>query len=154
MIDMQKELQDLVTKNLPEQTAGAMKTYLAKMDGVEKAQVYLEAKVKELKAELETSKDIQYKQGTLLQQHDAITKRESEVAKKELRQEINDLKVVHANEKAELAKELVSLVFRNQTLVKSSWTGGSIPVVTKDQYSGNSIITPGFVDLNTTTTES
>lgn len=151
-MDLSVQLQELISKNLPEQTAGAMKTYLAKMDATEKANAYLEAQVKTLKVELDASKSIQQQQGLLLQKHDTITAREDAVTKREVRQEVQDIRVSEAAKRSDEMKELVSIIFRNQTLVKTRSTHGSMPVERTYGNNSGSIIEQAPTNSHTTET--
>lgn len=123
---MQKEILESIKKNLPQQVGEALQAELAELAALRDKIVLREQKIQDLN---KLASDYRVKAESLadlLSKHEEITKRESAVKERELNAQLNEYKVVAAEERRKDSLELVKLVFRSPVFTKA--VSGTIPV--------------------------
>lgn len=148
------EIMEVVRKSLPQQVGETLQKELAELQALRQTKVTLEESVRKLtESSAALSRDLAAARQAIAQ-HEALDKRLADVASREQKQELRDLRVDLAELRRKDAFDLVSMVFRSP--VYSENVTGRIPLPV-DGYSGGNGMSgcPGMVqegNLNVTRT--
>lgn len=158
MASLEQQILSIIEAQLPEATAGVLKSYLKDSENLKEENQNLKNKINELENKrkdliLENS-NLSTRVVVLQNNQETIEKREKEVSEKEINLEINNLKIkLESQEKiTEAIYSLVEKVFRNPTFVKQE--AGNMPLIHHYNSNGNtsSYSENRVVDLITKTT--
>lgn len=129
---LELELKEIITKNLPEQVSNVLKVQLAKVDTLQKEVERLTKENQNLDKQNSSLAATVHQQGLKIIKQEEMDKREKEVLKAETKREVLQIQVTEADRRADLAKELVSLVFQNKELKRTVSTFGTTSSPNKD----------------------
>jgi len=139
---------EIIRKNLPEQTAGVLKSHLEECDKVLKKNKELEETIKKRDEEIFSLKQELGKARAIEHREKEVTKKETELREKTyllsrredaLEVELLKVKLEMATQSRNEIKDLANTVFRNSKLTYSEYNNGNRSVNGVNEYFNNSI---------------
>ena len=151
MSDLTADIREAIEKNLPKQVGDALQKQLHKLENMESANASL---IKERDGALDSFASLQatiddYQRQ--IQRHTEIGIRERDVQAREIRQELNDVRLEEAGRRADLAKEFLTLVFRSPVTRQSITRSVPVAVDGTPAFGEYSSASGGYVEQHNET---
>lgn len=125
---LEQDIQKAIEANLPAQIGKVLQERLAKVDMLEQQNSQLTLNLEQANEQVAKHYLLDSRTNDLKRATEAVTKREAEVAAREIKQDLKDAKAAAAEDKCKAIFELAAMAFRNPRVMRFETESRQEPV--------------------------